>query len=378
MKTAIGEGTLDLPQDLLDLIAYCADRIDADRALPQSLLDRLHSVGACRRLLPRAVGGLEEPLPEYLQWIQRLAQADASTAWCVNQAGVIGTTSLWLSLPTAQQIWSDSQQSVANGPPMGATLEPTAEGGVITGKWGFSSGCRHARLMTAAARNTGDQSWYMAFFLPSQVQFTDDWQTSGLRGTASFRFEAKALSVPRDMLANLARKPCVDTRLTRLPTTLIFAVTFAAVALGVARRGLDLTCELVQGKHPIFAREPLRDDPTTHQQLGLLEARWRSAAAWLQYEVEKVWEAIAHQEAMVIDQRMAWRLAGTHVIREAVGVMQGAYTIAGSSVIYRGHPLHRPWADLEVISQHVQARMQYYAMAGRYLAGHSWEFGPMS
>lgn len=378
MKTAIGEGTLNLPQDLLDLIASSADGIDANRALPQPLLDRLHAIGAFRRLLPRAVGGVEVPLPEYLPWIQHLAQVDASTAWCVNQAGVIGTTSLWLSLSTARQIWSDPHQCLANGPPMGATLEPIDGGGIVTGKWGFSSGCRHAHLMTAAARNTREHAWYMAFFLPTEVQFTDDWQTAGLRGTASFRFEANALSVPDHMLANLAKQPCVDTQLTRLPTTLVFAVTFAAVALGVARHGLDLTRELVQGKHPVFAREPLRDDPTTHQQLGLLEARWRSADAWLQHEVATVWAAIAHQDAMVPDQRLAWRLAGTHVLREAVAVMQGAYAMAGSSAIYRTHPLHRPWADLEVISQHVQARAQYYAMAGRYLAGHPWEIGPMS
>lgn len=373
-----GGETMQLDAELLNTVRGSADVIDRERALPVHLIDALHDAGAFRALIPRACGGLETPLPDYLDTVRELAMADASTAWCVNQGAVIGTTTLWLPLDAIHELWANPRQCVANGPPLETRLEATAAGGRVTGRWGFSSGCRHALTMTGAVRRADDGAWRVVFFPVARAAFEDDWHTAGLRGTGSLRFSVNELVVPERFVTNLAARPTVDSPLTRLATGLVFAVTFASLALGVARRGLDITLELASEKKPIYARDALREDPTVHDRLGRLEARWRAAQAYLREDVHAVWEAIHHQDAMSEAQRARWRLAGTHVLREAVDAMRGAYEICGSTAIYAGDPLHRPWQDMQVIAQHVQARAQYYAFSGRYLTGHPYEFGPLS
>ncbi len=363
---------------LLDQVTSLETRIDAERALPAGLVRALHAEHAFRLLIPQAGGGVELPFPAYVGWVRELAARDASTAWCVNQAALIGTTTLWLEPEIVRKLWSDPEQCVANGPPRGAVLEPPDSGGIVDADWGFSSGCRHSRLMAGAVRRTSDQGWRMIFFPPASAQFIDDWDVAGLRGTASFRFGVRRLVVTEEMIANLADRPSFAVPITRLATGLSFAVSFASIALGVARRGLDYATQLAAGKNPVYARGALKDDGSAQRRLGELEARWRSIRAYLDDAVSSVWSEIQHQEAMTEAQRVAWRLCGTHVIREAVEVMQGGYQLCGSTGIYRTSELHRPWADMQVISQHVQGREQFYALGGRWLMGHPYEYGPLA
>ena len=83
-------------QTLAAEAAAHAEAIDAARALPDQLVANLKGAGLFRALIPQAFGGLEADFAEYVAMIQHLASADASTAWCVNQAAVIGLTSMWL------------------------------------------------------------------------------------------------------------------------------------------------------------------------------------------------------------------------------------------------------------------------------------------
>ena len=82
--------------DLAGEIAERADEIERERKLPDDLARKLKQAGAFRALIPQSYGGLGVPFDEYVHMVQTMAEADASTAWCINQAAVIGLTSLWL------------------------------------------------------------------------------------------------------------------------------------------------------------------------------------------------------------------------------------------------------------------------------------------
>ena len=70
---------------LAPLIAADAPRIEAEHTLTPGVVAALHEAGLFRMLLPRSVGGTELPPPLFVQTIEELAKADASTAWCVAQ-----------------------------------------------------------------------------------------------------------------------------------------------------------------------------------------------------------------------------------------------------------------------------------------------------
>ena len=137
---------------LLPEVAERGDEIEKCRALPEDLAAKLKQAGAFRLLIPAAFAGAEAPFEQFMALIEKLAEADASTAWCVNQAAVIGTTSLWLPEHKIREIWGPTDTAVANGPPFGCEIRPHEKGYLLNGHWGFSSGCQHATWMMGGAR----------------------------------------------------------------------------------------------------------------------------------------------------------------------------------------------------------------------------------
>ena len=329
-------------------------------------------------LIPQKFGGLEAPFLDYLGAVQTYAEADASTAWCINQGAVIGTTSVWLKPDVIREIWDDPATSVANGPPGQCVAEPVGDSWRLTGRWGFSSGCRHATWMTGAAKVKDSKRWVASFFPKPQATFHDTWDVEGLRGTASFEFSVDQLEVESRFVADLTNFAQHDGVFYRIPTGLAFAVSFASVALGVARAALDGVIDLAQGKLPKFGTQVLKDDPDAQKMVGEAEVRWRAARAFLYDTVGDVLDKLGDQDVIAAEQRIALRMTGTHVIREAAAVVDLAYTVAGSSGIYRSNPLQRRFQDMHVITQHVQGRMQYYGLVGRYYLGHPFVPGPMT
>jgi alkylation response protein AidB-like acyl-CoA dehydrogenase len=367
-----------LAERFRESIARAADAIEAGSALPEDLVGQMKAAGVFRQLIPTSLGGLGCALPDFVRSLEVTAAADASTAWCVAQGAVIATTSLWLPERSARALWSDPDCAIANGPPRGSTATPDGANGYrVSGHWGFSSGCAHATWMHGALRRSTDGAWMGVYFPKEAARFHDNWQVAGLRGTGSLEFSVTDLPVSAEWVTDFRRPPIDSGTLYRIPAALVFAVSFGAVALGVARAGMDAVVDLAQGKVPGYQSATLKDDPDMQKLIGEAAMRWRSARAFLRETVDEVWEAVGSQEGIVAPQRIDLRMAGTHAINEAAAVLDLAYRVAGSSAIYRTNPLQRRFQDMHVISQHVQARPSHYGVVGRYVLGHPFKPGPM-
>jgi alkylation response protein AidB-like acyl-CoA dehydrogenase len=358
-------------------VEAAADAIEASRGLTPDLIEALAASGVFRQLVPRQYGGLGVGFVDYLAAIECYAGADASTAWCINQGAVIGTTSMWLEPDAIRAIWATPGAVVANGPPLDCVLRRDGDAFRLTGRWGFSSGSRHATWMTGAAR-LDSGGWRAAFFPKTQATLHDTWQVAGLRGTGSFEFSVADLEVAPGFVADLGGRPHDDGVFYRTPTGLAFAVSFAAVALGVARAAIDSVVAIARDKRPLYASRKLRDEPDAQARIGESEVRWRAAHAYLFETVAAVCDALGRQDAIADDQRIALRMAGTHAMREAASALDLVWNVAGASGIYSSHPLQRRFQDMHVITQHVQARTSWYGYAGRYLMGHAFERGPLN
>jgi len=293
-------------------IRAMAAQIEQQRALPEALTTQLKAAGAFRALIPAQFGGLQAPFERYIELIQNLASADASTAWCVNQGAVIGLTSLWLPPTSIHEIWQSADTAVANGPPIDCVITPAddAEGYVLHGRWGFSSGCQHATWMNGAARSSAG-GWRLAYFRPQQVTFNDNWQVAGLRGTGSFEFSVTDLHVGPDWVADQSQPATVLLDVTQVPLALLFACSFSALALGVAAGALQDVLEIAQGKLPRYASLHLRDDPDVQRFIGQATARWQSGHAYLHSSVAEVFDSVRRDGEISSDQRAQLRLAST-------------------------------------------------------------------
>ncbi len=111
-------------------IAAASDDIENTRRLPPAVLDRLHEAQLFRLLLPRSTNGIETDPVTFFHVIETIAKADASTAWCLSQAGGCAMSAAYLDLPVAQAIFGDPRAVLAWGPgPRVRAVEATAATG---------------------------------------------------------------------------------------------------------------------------------------------------------------------------------------------------------------------------------------------------------
>src|SRR5207249_1613740 len=346
-----------------------------------ALFEALADAGLFHLALPRAVGGLELDLPSYIQVIEELGKADASTGWIVNQGGIFATYAARMPREIARSIWVDTPRGVVANSPAPTCKAVVVPGGYrVTGRQGFSTGCRHAAWVAAHSQvvengqvrvlEDGQPEARYLFVPVSSAELLDTWHVRGMRGTGTHHFAVHDVFVPGERSVLAAGAPLVETGpLYQISRTLLFASGDAAVALGVARAALTTFYELAGAKSPRRMGGLLRDQPMVQADIGHAEAHLRAGRAFLTEAVRDLWAAVSTTGTMSLDQRAALRTAATHAIWLALQVVDTLYNAAGATAIYEDHPLQRAFQDIHVISQHLQARRAHYELVGRCWLG---------
>ncbi len=372
---------LDAARELAPKIRAAADEIEAERELPRPLFEALADAGLYHLALPRSLGCAELDLPTYILVLEELGKADASTAWTVNQGAIYATYAARMPRAAARAIWIDTPRAVVANTPAATAKAVVLPGGYrVTGRQGFSTGCRHASWVAAHAQIWDDgvlrldeangQPETRYLYVPvAEAQLLDTWQVRGMRGTGTHHFAVDDVFVPAERTVLSVTAPLYETGpLYRIPRTLLFASGDAAVSLGLARSSLETFFELAGAKTPRAAQGLLRDQAMVQADVGHAEARLRSARAFLVEAVRDIWAA-ASGPGITLDQRAALRLATTHAIRQAVQIVDTVYNAAGATAVYESHLIQRHFQDVHVISQHLQSRMSHYELVGKHWLG---------
>jgi alkylation response protein AidB-like acyl-CoA dehydrogenase len=332
--------------------------------------------------VPRSIGGLEVDLPTYVEVVEELGKADASTAWTVNQGAIYATYAARMPPDAARAIWIDVPRAVVSNTPAPTATAVVVPGGYrVTGRQGFSTGCRHASWVAAHAQviddgqvridpETGQPEARYLYVPIGEAELLDTWHVRGMRGTGTHHFAVEDVFVPEARTVRSVTAPLHDNGpLYQIPRTLLFASGDAAVAFGLARSCLEAFFELAGAKTPRATPGVLREQSMTQVDVGHAEADLRSGRAFLTEAVRDIWKSACETGSVTLDQRAALRLATTHGIRLAVKVVDTVYNAAGATAVYESHLIQRYFQDIHVISQHMQARMAVYELVGRYWLG---------
>jgi alkylation response protein AidB-like acyl-CoA dehydrogenase len=371
---------LEAARELAPLIRASADEIEKKRELPRALFEKIADAGIFHLAVPKDLGGSEIDLPIYVQVIEELAKADASTAWAVNQGATFATFSARMKPDVARLIWIDTPRSVVSNSP-GATAQaiPVPGGYRVSGRQPFSTGCRHAAWIASHATvlengkprlNDGKPEARYLLVPAAEVELLDTWHTRGMRGTGTHHFEVKDLFVPteRTVLAKGAPQQSGGPRY-RIPLGLSFAAGDGFVALGVARSCLDAFFELAGAKMPRYTTNLLREQSLVQFTVGQAEAALRSGRAFLTQAVQEIWDAAKANEAVPLERRVTLRLAATHAIRLAAQIVENIYSASGATAAFEGNIIQRQFQDIHVITQHVQGRLSHYELVGQHWLG---------
>jgi indole-3-acetate monooxygenase len=364
------------------LVAAAANEIEQTRRLPPALLDHLHDNRLFRLLLPQSSQGIETDPLTFFRVMETIAQADASTAWCLSQAGGCAMAAAYLDLPVAHAVFGDPRAVLAWGPgPKVKAVE--CEGGYrVTGVWSFASGGRHATWLGAhcpvyAADGSpkrdadGAQIERTMLVRTEDVAWTDIWNTVGLRGTASDQFKLDDFFVRADhsITREFDRERRESGPLYRMGSGTCYQVGFAGVACGIARGALDSFVDVARNKVPRGAKSPLRDNAVVQSGLAQAEVHLRAARSFLLQSMADIWSDLVAGNDITVEQRITIRMAATHAIHKAREAVDFTYNAAGATAIFDGHPLERRFRDIHTVTQQLQGRLSHFETVGAWMMG---------
>jgi len=367
-------------RELAPVIAAAADEIERRRELPEAVIDALVERGLFRLLLPRSLGGAELLPADFVPVIEEIAKADASTAWCLNQASGCSMTVAYLEPEAACEIFGGPRGILAWGPGPGKAR--VVDGGYrVSAIWSFASGSHNATWLgchvpiveadgTPRLHPDGGPVVRTMLFPKSSAKMTDIWHVIGLKGTGSDSFSVEDLFVPQRHSATRDD----DTRrekglLYRFSSLQLYAAGFAGVAMGTARSTLDAFVALARDKVPFRSASALRDNQLIQSRVAQAEAQLSAARVFLMGSLEEVTAEVARIGHITLDQRMTIRLASTFAIHQSVQVVDTAYHAAGSTAIFNENPFERRFRDIHTISQQLQGRQEHFETVGQYLLG---------
>ena len=371
---------LDAARKLAPMIRTYADDVEEQRALPRPLFEAIHDAGLFHLAFPRSMGGGELDLPTYIQVIEEIGKADASTGWVVNQCAIFATYAARMPRDIARAIWIDTPRSVVANTPLADARATVVPGGYrVTGRQGFSTGSWNAAWVAAHAQIIEDgkvrldkgQPETRYLFVPvAEAELLDTWKVRGMRGTGTHHFAVHDVFVPAERTVLSVTAPLRETGpLYQIPRTLVFASGDASVALGLARTCLTTFADLAGAKTPRAMQALLRDQSMIQVTVGQAEANLRSGHAFLTEAVRDVWSQVNSTGSLTLDQRATLRIATTHAIRLAAKIVDAVYHAAGATAAYESHLLQRHFQDIHVITQHLQSRLSHYELVGRHWLG---------
>jgi alkylation response protein AidB-like acyl-CoA dehydrogenase len=378
MNKLPGLGLIERARALAPLIAREADEIERTRRLTQPVVSALIENGLYRVLLPQSLGGTEAPPEVFMQMLEEVAKADASTAWCLGQCSVCAMTAAYLDADAANEIFNAPPGILAWGA-IAHEVHAVPGGYRANARWDFASGSRQASWLGAHVqiveadgkrrlKSNGTPEVRTILFPMASATMYDVWDVIGLNGTGTDSYSVDNLFIP-EKFAALRDDPAAlreQGPLYKLTTNMVFGLGFAAVSVGVARATLDAAIELARGKASVGIKA-MRENNAVQGMIGRHEASLRAARAYLYATASEVWRDLTLSGKLTEDHRAALRLASTWTIHQAASVVDAAYHMAGATAVFSANKFERRFRDMHAIAQQIQARDTHYEDVGRMI-----------
>ena len=327
---------------------------------------------------PAAYGGAEADLPGSLALFEQAARLDGSFGFTLTIGVGGGLFGAYLPPEAAGEIFGPANAVIAGSGAVGGTADAVNAGFLARGRWCWASGAHHATTFTANCAVAHDgrplvgvdgQPVVRAMaFAPSDVDIVDSWDWPGLRGTDSHDIVVTHAAVPAARTFTLLEPAGHDGPLYRYPFQSIAEVSFAAVAVGIARHAIDEFAALAHTKSARGGGR-LADTAEAHEVVGDAEAVLRSARSFLVDAVNASWATTIAGDPLTPDTVTLVRLAAAHATRAAAHAVDRCYQLAGMSPLARRSRLGRAWLDIHTITQHAAVARRNLFGAGSDLLG---------
>lgn len=382
----VGPAGFDKALSIADIVEQQAAAAEAQRTLPEATVEALWQSGLLHHFNPIAAGGVEPDFADMIETWVEMARQDGSVGW-IGIANCPSAAFAAAYLPAAgfQKVFRDSGERVTMGgqfAPNGLGTE--VEGGYrLSGAWNFGSGTGHSQYvvggfipmrgeeMLMAGDDSGLPVMMVAVMPREQIEFTDNWNVMGLRGTGSYDYNVQDVFVPEHMVFPLFTTSPLrgESAVFRMGVMPVTAAGHAAFAVGLARRALDEVRELAIAKTRMGDMTTLAHRETFQSGLAHHEAMWRAARTYIGMTYSEVEARIEGGADLAVADRIDMRLAATYATQASKDIVDFAHQAAGTAAIREGNPIERIFRDMHTATQHTFIGEKTYTESAKIMLG---------
>lgn len=382
-STATGRHVRDEVRKLIPLMREYALKSEKQGYVDAAVMHELQKAGLFRISIPIECDGYALGARDCAEIVTAAASGDGAVAWVTMIASGFARVVMCLPPETVQEVYRGNCVDwpgplVASASLFSEKIQHgrKVEGGYIVnagGKWGFGSGCKHARYLCVGIEfqdDKGNKQRGMAMLETGQYEILDDWQVMGLRASSSNSVTTpKDVFVPEQRFMNLAHLPerldairaryqGAGYKLNGLGLMLYVALETMCIVLGMAIGTLECFVEQVKDRKPFnLPYKTLGEAPALHLVAAKARAMISCAQALLLSRADQI-DRMGRLGTMVtpaiegeflMDFSYAGNLAG-----QAIDMLQLA---VGSSTISEKNPIQRFARDARVALTHGSTRL---------------------
>jgi alkylation response protein AidB-like acyl-CoA dehydrogenase len=336
-------------------IAARSQEIEQLRRLPEDLVADLRDAGFFRMGRSRANGGPQMSLPQHLEVIEVLAEADPSVGWCVKIGTDSGIIAELLPPAASARLLPYADMVTAGQFTAGRGRLQRADGGyILNGRFPFGSGVTHADVVMSGAM-LFDESGAPVIgpdgMLESRLAFC--------RADDVFIPEDQALRIDESLFEG--REPLYSSGFN-------WVTTMAAVPLGTARRALDEGKALVAQRTGGIPSQPMARLPHVQEAIAEAETLYGAARAFLYAAANEFWAEL-ERGAPSVETKGRLALANVNSFRMAAQVTRQLFDLIGANAVFEGQPLERLARDALTLNQHMIIARPALASYGAMVLG---------
>jgi alkylation response protein AidB-like acyl-CoA dehydrogenase len=358
---------LDRARLLAPLIESQAQEVNKIGHLTQPVLDAFRENELYWLLVPKAFGGGGRTFVEAIEVLEEVARADGSTGWAlmVNVASS-GALSGYLPDAGSRDFFDRPDKAITSGvaAPTGTGRE--VEGGfIVTGKWGFGSASHYATQIgfgfivvddegNPKILENGLPDHRVGHLHRDKLEFLDNWNVTGLKGTGSQDYAATEQFVDEKHCMSVYNQiPVRKEGVYFLGPIVLGVCGHAAIALGLTKRALEEVVKITDGRPRVGYPTPVIDYPVFQFEFVKHEADYQSARAYAMKVYGELEDYAAATGGVTPEMVARARQATTWVHHMARRVITFAHLWSGSQSFREPSILGQISADSNVLTQHL-------------------------
>lgn len=328
---------------------------------PENAAD-IKAIGAARLLQPTDFGGAQSSIEDHMRAVAVAGEYCMATSWCLAVWSAHGWMLAQLPTEGQHEIWSDPTNLISASIVPKTQFRQEGTDVIVSGRFGFGSGCDHAPWLSVGGLLPGDQPAPVICALPADEVIIDhnSWNVVGLRGTGSKDLVvADEVAVPAHRVLHVT-----ETMARQAPGQLHYGgplytcpwrttaiLVLAAPVIGAAKAAVRRFQERIDDHFLVALSSVQRNDPAAGYRLAESTAEIQAAELLIYDAAARLDHLGGVDDVDPVLNASIIRDCGWGV-RALTNAVDRLYEASGANAMRADEPIQRLWRDVNAARSH--------------------------